>query len=136
MSDTDMKATVFRVFALIGENKWDEVEALLTDDFVAHEAPLTPYAGVYQGPKALRKMVESIFGSLTFTSNELLDVAVGSDHVVTVQEIKIQGWDGDPVRVAETYKFRDGKICEIRPHYFDPLPLIAAVQNTRPAYTA
>jgi len=31
-----------------------------------------------------------------------------------------------PARLAELFRFRDGKICEIRPYYFDPKPLVDA----------
>ena len=31
-----------------------------------------------------------------------------------------------PAQLAELFRFRDGKVCEIRPYYFDPKPIVDA----------
>jgi hypothetical protein len=38
-------------------------------------------------------------------------------------------------QVAEMFRFRDGKVCEIRPYYFDPAPVVAAVNAKRRSAT-
>jgi hypothetical protein len=37
------------------------------------------------------------------------------------------------VPLAETFRVRDGKVCEIRPYYFDPRPITAAVEARKRA---
>jgi hypothetical protein len=37
------------------------------------------------------------------------------------------------VPIAEAFLFRDGKCCEIRPYYFDPTAVVAAVASKKRA---
>ncbi len=131
MNGTEMKQIVERLFALIGEGDWDAIADMLTDDFVAVQAPLLPYSGVYKGREALRVLTERILSTVTFKTNTRLDLAVGTDHVVLLSRIDLEDREARTVQVAETFKFRDGKICEVLPHYFDPLPALLAAQNQR-----
>jgi hypothetical protein len=55
---------------------------------------------------------------------------VGDDYAV---ELTLAGDAGPPFQVAEVIRFRGNQICEIRPFYFDPSPMIAAAARRKSA---
>jgi len=47
--------------------------------------------------------------------------------VVALVQLTLGGSPGTGVSIAELFRLRDGKVCEIKPYYFDPTPICAAV---------
>jgi ketosteroid isomerase-like protein len=116
---SDLRQVVQALYDLCGKGDWAGAEALLTEDFFVTEAPQLPYAGVYRGRSALREVVERVFGGLQVTGLDIHDITVGEKHAVGVLDMLLPGEPPLRVPVAEIFRFRDGKVCEIRPHYFD-----------------
>ena len=96
-------ALIEQLYEANGKGDWSTAAGYLTEDFFVTEADTMPFAGVYHGRGALP---------------EVLDMVLAGDP---------------PVRVplAEMFRFRDGKVCEIKPYYFDPTPIVRAVQQRR-----
>ena len=113
------------LYAATTTGNWPAAEALLTDDFFVTEAGTLPFAGTYRGRGALRELFTTVFGSVTVTGLEFKAMTQGDDTVIAVIEL-VLGPDNDRVQVAELFRFRGDKVCEIRPYYFDPAPMVAA----------
>ena len=62
------------------------------------------------------------------TGLEIQQITAGGDRVVALLELVLGGPPVVRVDLAEAFRVRDGKVCEIRPYYFDPRPMTAAVE--------
>ena len=77
-----------------------------------------PFAGEYRGVAAMREL----FGKVRSTGVIGIDMhqaTAGGDWVVVLLDLLYPG--DPPVRVplAEAFRLKDGKVCEIVPYYFD-----------------
>jgi ketosteroid isomerase-like protein len=94
------------------------VDAMLSDDLVITEADTLPYAGIYRGRGALGALsaiVHDYYGGMTL---DIHAMTTGGDWVVTLLDI-LPANRPDRISLAEATRFRDGKIVEIKPYYFD-----------------
>ncbi|MET0988844.1 MAG: nuclear transport factor 2 family protein [Steroidobacteraceae bacterium] len=132
-SSSDLRQVVQSLYDLCQRGEWEQVETLLTDDFYLTEAPGLPFEGIYRGRSALRQVFGRVFTMLDIAGLDVHDITVGEHHAVGVLDMLLAG--KPPVRVAitEVFRFRDGKVCEIRPHYFDTSVIVAAVAARRAA---
>jgi ketosteroid isomerase-like protein len=115
------------LFAATGSGDWKAAESMLTADFVVTEADTVPFAGVYRGPGALQKLFEIVMASAGVVGLDIHEITAGGDRVVALLDLLLEGTPPVRVPLAETFRFRDGKVCEIRPYYFDPTPIVSAV---------
>ncbi len=115
------------LFAATGSGDWATAEKMLTSDFFVTEADTLPFAGVYRGQKALQELFEIVMSSAGVVGFDLHQLTAGGDRVVALLDMLIEGPPPMRVPLAETFRFRDGKVCEIKPYYFDPRPLSDAV---------
>ena len=124
-----------QLYALSGSGQWDAVADMLTDDFFATEAPGLPYEGVYRGKRALQELFGTVMGMMDVTGMDLHQMTVGGDWVIVLVDIIARDETGAELRVslAEGTRFRDGKVCEIRPYYFDPAVVHRAVNAKKAA---
>jgi ketosteroid isomerase-like protein len=97
---------------------------LLTEDFSITIPSYMPFAGVYQGKDAFRKLIPIVVESIAVSSMKFVATTVGDDHVVKIVEFTLNGHDGPPIPVVEVTCFRGNLICEIRPYYHDARPMI------------
>ena len=123
----DRLRIVQTLYERCGQGDWASAEALLTEDFFASEGSQLPFAGVYRGRGGLRALFERVFGMLDIADLEVQDIAVGESHAVAVLNMVLAGEPPVRVPLTEVFRFRDDKVCEIRPHYFDSAPIISAV---------
>ncbi|MBT4855034.1 MAG: nuclear transport factor 2 family protein [Halieaceae bacterium] len=125
MTDDEKLAIVNRLYERSAVGDFDTCETLLTDDFFIVEADDTPMAGTFTGITALRDLYAQVFGMLEVTNVVRTEITSGGDYVVTILHFEFA--DGlEPAHLCEMFRFRDGKVCEIRPYYFDAAPLRAA----------
>ena len=125
-------AIVEKLFQLVGEKfgeeKWDEVELLLHPDFEMLPAASHPYAGVYRGLAGFQELRHKVFNE-TYDLFEptLLEFAEGPHTVVSLLSVKVTGKQtGQTITMslAEVFRFEDGKIRSIAPHYMDTKVLV------------
>ena len=115
------------LFAATGGGDWKTAESMLTADFLVTEADTLPFAGVYRGPGALQKLFEIVMASSGVVGLDIHEITAGGDRAVALLDLLLEGTPPLRVPLAETFRFRDGKICEIRPYYYDPTPIVSAV---------
>ena len=53
-------------------------------------------------------------------------MSVGGDYVVNLISFRFENPDLASAQLAEVFRFRGDKVCEIRPYYFDPKPIVDA----------
>ena len=128
MSDRirEIQQFVEHLYELTGTGNWTEAEKLLTDDFFVTEASTMPFAGVYRGRGALRELYGKVMSMMDIVDLKIHETTVGHDYAVTLLDMVLAGNPPVPVPLAEMFRFRDGKVCEIRPYYFDPTEIIKA----------
>jgi ketosteroid isomerase-like protein len=119
-------AIVAELYASTGAGDFDTAERLLTDDFFIIEADGLPMAGEYRGKTALRGLYAHVFGTLKVADLEPEGMSVGGDYVVNLISFRFENPDLASAQLAEVFRFRGDKVCEIRPYYFDPKPIVDA----------
>lgn len=124
-----MEAFVRALYDATSTADWSRAEAMLTDDFYVTEAESMPFAGVYRGRGALRELYTRVMGMMDVAGLDLQVITVSEEHAVALLDMVLAGSPETRVSIAEMFRFRDGKCCEIRPYYFDPRPVIAAVER-------
>jgi ketosteroid isomerase-like protein len=119
--------TVKALYEATGKGDWPAAESMLTEDFFVTEADTTPFAGVYRGRKALHDLFMHVIQATGVTGLDIQQYTAGGDMVVVLLELVLGGPPEARVALAEAFRLRDGKVWEIKPYYFDPRPLFAAV---------
>jgi len=119
-------------YALNAAGDYPAAEELLTDDFFITIPSYMPFAGVYRGKGAFRELIPIVAESTAVTGMTLVATTVGDDYAVEIVEFTLAAEPGVPFEVAEVIRFRGHQICEIRPFYFDPRPMIAAAAGYKP----
>jgi ketosteroid isomerase-like protein len=114
------------LYAATGVGDFDKAEEYLTDDFFITEADTLPFAGIYKGKTALRDLFTKVMGMMDVSGLNRVQTTTGGDFAVTILSFEFVNPELAPAHLCELFGFRDGKICEIRPYYFDAAPIIAA----------
>jgi len=117
---------VRQLYARTQAGDWAAAEAQLTDDFVAVEADNLPFAGTYSGKGALRALFEKVMGMTDVVDMQIHEITAGEEHAVTLVDLVFAKPEGARAQIAEMFRFRGDLVCEIRPFYFDPAPVVAA----------
>ena len=115
------------LYAATGAGDWPTAESMLTEDFFITEADTVPFAGVYRGRKALHDLYMRVIPATGVTGLHIQQLTAGGDCVIALVQLTLGGSPGTDVSIAELFRLRDGKVCEIKPYYFDPTPICAAV---------
>lgn len=126
MTPEEMITMVSDLYAASAVGDWPLVESMLSDDFVAMEADGLPMAGEYHGKGGLRALYETVFGLVDVGGLDLLQTTAGGDHAVTILSIRYADPALKPSDLCEMFQFRDGRICLIKPYYYDPESFHAA----------
>lgn len=122
---------VRQLYARTQAGDWTAAETQLTDDFVAIEADHLPFAGTYSGKGALRVLFEKVMGMTDVCDMQIHEITAGEEHAVTLVDLVFAKPEGARARIAEMFRFRGDQVCELRPFYFDPAPVLAAVAAKR-----
>lgn len=126
MTPDQMLRTVDALYAATSVGDFDKAEEMLSDDLVITEAETLPMAGVYRGRTALRELYTKVMGMMEVAGLNRVETTAGGDYAVAIISIEFQDKRLEPAQLCEMFRFHDGKICEIRPYYFDPAPIVAA----------
>lgn len=114
------------LYAATGAGDWATAETMLTDDFFVTEADTLPMRGVYSGRKGLQQLYTKVMALAQVKSLEIRQITAGGNYAVVLLDLVLEGTPEARASIAEVFHFREGKVCEIKPYYFDPTPMIAA----------
>jgi ketosteroid isomerase-like protein len=121
-----IKDIVEALYSSSAVGDFDTAEALFTDDFFITEAEGLPFAGLYEGKTALRQLFTKVMGMMDVAGLDRSFLAVSDSEAVCHVTFRFVDASLKPAELLELFRFRDGKVCEIKPYYFDPAPVIAA----------
>jgi hypothetical protein len=127
MTPDEMIAFVDELYELTGTGQWDAAAERLTDDFVAIEADGLPMEGSYHGKSGLYDLFVKVMGMMDVVAMDRVETTAGRDHAVTILSLRFADPALEPAELCEVFRFRDGKCCQIKPYYFDPATIHAAV---------
>ena len=125
MTPQQMNAFIDELYAATGAGDWDKVATMVTDDLVISEAPGLPMEGTYKGRNALRDLYIDVFKMLQVESLEMVERTFGGDHACCILKMHY-GKGLEPAELVEMFRFKGGKVAEIKPFYYDPAPVRAA----------
>jgi SnoaL-like domain len=128
MTRDEMLQIVDDLYAATGVGDFDKAEELLTDDFFITEADTLPMAGVYRGKTALRDLFTKVMGMMDVSALNRVETTTGVDQAVTILSFEFVDPNLAPAHLCELFRFRDRKVCEIMPYYFDPRTIVAACE--------
>ena len=131
MTSEEQLELVNKHYALSAAGDFAAAQELLTDDFFITIPAYMPFAGVYRGKDAFRKLIPLVVNTVGITGMKFVATTVGGGYAVKLVEFILAGDAGPPFQVAEVIQFRGNQICEIRPFYFDPAPMIAAAARRK-----
>lgn len=134
--DRNLEATK-HLYAICAQGDWAAVREMLDDDFFVTEAPGLPYAGVFRGKDGLQQLYGTVMGMMDLSGLDLIEMTAGGDWVIVLVEMLARDAEGDfRIPLAEATRFRGGKVCEIKPYYFDPSLVQRAVDAKKAAAPA
>jgi ketosteroid isomerase-like protein len=125
--------TIEALYAATGKGDWSAAESMLTEDFFVTEVDTLPFGGVYRGRGALHDLFMQVIPAVGVTDLKVQQMTAGGDTVVVLLELVLGGPPEVRVPLAEVFHLRDGKVCEIKPYYFDQRPMCAAVAARKKA---
>ena len=128
MTADQIRQCVDDLYAATGRGDFDAAASMLTEDFFITEADGLPMAGVYRGRDALRDLFVRVMGMVDVVALDRHALMIGEDCAVVHLSFRFADPALAPSELCEMFRFRDGKLCEIRPFYFDPATMVAAVK--------
>lgn len=134
MQETNGAKLARAVGAILSSDTVRQAE-FLHPDIEIHEADGLPYSGVYRGYDGCKKLVENIrmvWANLEVTAKFIIGEATG-DKFVVMQHMRghaVRSGQAFETSVLELFFFRDGRIAEIRPYYWDTRALATLNQNS------
>jgi ketosteroid isomerase-like protein len=126
MSPEEQLELVKKHYAFNAAGDYPAAQELLTDDFSITIPDSMPFRGTYQGKGAFQELIPLVVKAVPVERMEPVATTVGDGYAVELVEFTLAGDDGPPFQVAEVIRFRGNQICEIRPFYFDPAPMVDA----------
>jgi ketosteroid isomerase-like protein len=117
------------LYAATMAGNWATAEAMLTEDFFVTEADTLPMAGVYRGRTGLQQLFTKVMSIASVKDLQIHQITAGGDSVVVLLDLVLDCTPEERAPIAEVFHFRDGLICEIKPYYFDPTTMHAAVKR-------
>jgi ketosteroid isomerase-like protein len=126
LTQAEMRAIVDGLYAATGVGDFDKAEEFLTDDFFITEAAGLPMAGLYKGKTALRNLFTQVMGMMDVAGLDRTFTATAEDEAVCHVTFQFTDPSLKPAELLELFRFKGGKVSEIRPYYFDPATVVAA----------
>jgi ketosteroid isomerase-like protein len=107
----------------VGAKNIDGLRRLMHDDVIVREAPSLPYGGDHRGPEGFVHVYETVQKLWEFTHEfDYTYYDAGPENVLLMVEVgAIARATGSPVpmRLAELFTVRDGRIAMIDVFYWD-----------------
>ena len=136
MTPEQQLALVRQHYALNVAGDHAAARELLTDDFEITIPAFMSFGGTYSGKDAFLKLIPIVVEEIGVQKFDHVATTVGDGYAMELVEFTVDGRDGPPLPVAEVIRFRGDKICEIRPYYYDPFPMMELAERRRKAREA
>lgn len=96
---------------------------VLHPDVLVKEPPFLPWGGEHRGIEAFFQLFGQIASRTLLEQFEVTDIFGSGDRCMVLYRVPFRT-AGEPVwmDICELYIFRDGKVVEFQPFYFDQVP--------------
>lgn len=124
-----IRAMVEKIYQLSASGQWDDVEAMLTDDFFIVEADSMPYPGRVEGKGALQTLYGKVFGYWDDPVLDMDDICISENNAIVLATMTATSrHNGERISMplAEVLHVRDAQFCGITPYYFDTTAIARA----------
>lgn len=116
-----------RFLDAVGTGDFDTIGTMITEDFVCHEAEGLPYGGDYHGLDGWKRLTGRIVATWAGLRLEPIEMLGETEDSIVVR-FRLAGRSrrtGTPfdTTVMELWRFRDGRLAEIWPYYWDTAAL-------------
>lgn len=120
--------TLAKVYALVGARDWNGAAQYLSDDFTVYEAASLPFGGEWTGQDAFKRVSAAVMGTWDNPSVEIDEIVGGKEWAVVVLRFTMTSKKTGRTftqTVNEAGRVVDGKLKELRIHYFDAAEIAA-----------
>ena len=110
------------MYQRMGEQDWEGMMAVMSDDFKVIEADSLPYGGVWEGKDAMQRLYPAVVAHFDEFSPVIKEVIGGVEWAAVIVELTlISKKTGRRFvqTVTEVGRIQDGKVAELQIHYFD-----------------
>ena len=129
------KEKVQAMFDAMAAGDFELMKSYLHPDVFVTEADCLPYPGVHKGPDGYIRLVDKVVNTWDDLELSVNAMAEDGDMVMVVSEFAGKNKAGVAFNMpmTEVFYFKDGKISEVRPYYFDTHKLaeLHARQNSQ-----
>ena len=129
------KEKVQAMFDVMAAGDFELMKSYLHPDVFVTEADCLPYPGVHKGPDGYIRLVDKVVNTWDDLELSVNAMAEDGDMVMVVSEFAGKNKAGVAFNMpmTEVFYFKDGKISEVRPYYFDTHKLaeLHARQNSQ-----
>lgn len=121
-----------------GNTSFDELAAFLDPEVVVHQAPSLPYGGTWRGHHGMKEHFAAMIQA--WESFDILEqeYLAHGDTIVVHSQIRARaratGRDLD-FPIVQLITFRNGRIIEVRPFYWDTASVADACAHWQPSDT-
>jgi ketosteroid isomerase-like protein len=119
----DSRALIVKFVGAFGEQRFDDAQSLLHDEFVAHAAGEVPYRGDYRGSAGFLELITKMSGALEVTPTSEMQFIADGDKVVLHYRLTFTGRvsrRSAEMSMSEVFTVRDGLIVELDVFYKNP----------------
>ncbi len=109
-----------------GQGEWDKANALIADDFAFHEPPSLDYGGVWRGRDAMQRVVAFLMEYWVDPDIKVVRFIGDEQYCIVLMRISVTSKKSGKrftQDVTEVLRISDGRIAELRVHYFDTAEL-------------
>jgi ketosteroid isomerase-like protein len=117
---------VQRCYGHAGKGEWDKASALLADDFAFHEPPSLDYGGVWRGNDAMQRLVQFLMEYWADPDIKVEHLIGDDNHCIVLMKLSVTSKKTGrrfTQDVVEVLRIANGRISELRVHYFDTAEL-------------
>ena len=114
---------VNELYTALGNQDWETYKSHLHPDFQVVESDSLPFAGTFKGMEGFNVLFGNIIDKFSGFEPTPTHTCVGDNHVMVWVDIKLTSRETNKVletELIEVFVFKDDKLIEMRPFYFDP----------------
>lgn len=126
MADNPNLAVLERFVGAVFSGDGETLQSLCHADFLLHEGSGLSFAGTYPGGEGFLRFLEIFGATLDIERLETLRIYRAEDPDYVIAEMELRATVRETGKAFESsllerWQFRDGKVIEIKPHYFNAM---------------
>jgi ketosteroid isomerase-like protein len=117
---------VQRCYGHAAKGEWAQANALLADDFEFHEPSSLDYGGIWRGNDAMQRVVAFLFEYWADPDITVERLIGDNEYCIVLMKVSLTSKKSGKrftQHVTEVLRIADGRIRELRVHYFDTAEL-------------